>query len=177
MNPSPLQLRHSQYWTISLIANDLDPAVLENADTPYPELLPDAIRTKVVLGAPPDQDNPKDFAVTVAVTSIDDKLPPSFPYRFATKIEGFFTIEHDGDLEERKRLVVVNGAGMLFGAIREQFLTLSLRHKNGPLLLPSLDFRSLGPRKPPEPPADVKAVQGKQKGVAVPKKTRNKPSK
>jgi len=42
-------------------------------------------------------------------------------------------------------MVVINGGSMLFGIVREQILALSLRHKNGPLLLPALDFRGLGP--------------------------------
>ncbi|HRI56303.1 MAG TPA: hypothetical protein PK170_04315 [Anaerolineae bacterium] len=60
-------------------------------------------------------------------------------------MEGIFHIDHAGPLDERKRLVVINGASMLFGAIREQLLSLSGRHKFGPFLLPSLNFANLTP--------------------------------
>ena len=46
----------------------------------------------------------------------------------------------------RGRLVAINGASILYGAMREHLLTLSARHRHGPVLLPCLDFRGLAPR-------------------------------
>ena len=60
--------------------------------------------------------------------------------------EGLFAIDHDGALDERRRLVAINGASILYGAMREHLLTLSARHRHGPVLLPCLDFRGLAPR-------------------------------
>ena len=54
--------------------------------------------------------------------------------------------DHDGALDERRRLVAINGASILYGAMREHLLTLSARHRHGPVLLPCLDFRGLAPR-------------------------------
>ena len=69
-----------------------------------------------------------------------------FPYSFLIEAEGLFAIDHDGALDERRRLVAINGASILYGAMREHLLTLSARHRHGPVLLPCLDFRGLAPR-------------------------------
>lgn len=112
----------------------------------YPTASAEDFITKIELGEPEGDEDPHQFIVNIAVSS-KKELPPNFPYQFAVLLEGEFRIDHDGDLGERKRLVVINGASMLFGVIREQILSLTLRHKNGPLMLPSLDLRSLGPQR------------------------------
>lgn len=37
-------------------------------------------------------------------------------------------------------------ASMLYSAVRNQLLTLSARHKYGPMMLPSVDFRPITPK-------------------------------
>lgn len=145
MKRSPLQLLHSHFAGLSLVALDVAPDSSDANTGAYPEVPEDAVETKVELGMPTcDADDPHQFLLRIGISSTKS-LPSAFPYRFAAQIEGIFRIEHDGDLNERKRLVLVNGGSMLFGIVREQILILSLRHKNGPLLLPSLDFRGLVP--------------------------------
>lgn len=142
MKFSPLQLVHSQFTAISIMSNDISQTETPSSETPYPAVSEDNIETNITLGLPDDNPDPHDFVVLLGVSS-SDEAPTSMPYRFAVQIEGVFHIDHDGDAQERKRMVVINGASMLFGIIREQILTLTMRHKNGPLLLPSLDFRVL----------------------------------
>lgn len=144
MKLSPLQLEHSHFTGLSLVAVDIEPEAEENEQL-YPAIPEGVLETTVELGLPSSsRGDAHRFLVKVGVNTRKE-LPKGFPYRFATQIEGIFTIDHDGDIEERKRMVVINGGSMLFGIVREQILALSLRHKNGPLLLPALDFRGLGP--------------------------------
>ncbi len=145
MKASPLQLTHSHFSGLSIVALDVEPELIGNNGSIYPDMPSEALEVTVELGYPGDAgDAPHEFLVKVGISS-SKSLPDGFPYRFAAQIEGIFTIDHDGDFEERKRMIVINGGSMLFGIVREQILALSLRHKNGPLLLPSLDFRDLGP--------------------------------
>lgn len=141
MKLSPLQLLHSRYEGISLIAAEVELPEPSGDTPPYPEITGEQIHTDITLGSPPDE-SPKQFVVRLSVDNLKLK-PDVFPYLFAAKIEGVFQIDHDGELEERRRLVVVNGTAMLYGMVREQLLTLSSRHKHGPMQLPSLDFRVL----------------------------------
>ncbi|MFH1493770.1 MAG: protein-export chaperone SecB [Pseudomonadota bacterium] len=142
MKLSPLQLVHSQFTAISVISNDVSVHVPESIETVYPPIEAKDLSIKIFLGIPDEGDDSHDFVVSVGVGNAED-TNSSLPYRFAAQIEGVFRIDHDGDPDERKRMVVVNGASMLFGSVREQILTITMRQKNGPMLLPSMDFRSL----------------------------------
>jgi len=156
MKLSPLQLLHSHFTTVSIIAKEeVTSEVSEESGAQYPKVLGSDVVTEVTLGVPDDENDPHQFVVKLGVSSNTD-ANASIPYRFAVQMEGIFEIEHDGTMEERTRLVVINGASMLFGSIREQSLTLTSRHKHGPLLLPSLDFRSLGPEPESEPAENVR---------------------
>lgn len=169
MKLSPLQLLHSQYAGISLIARDVElPEVSEDA-SPYPPIDGEQIHTDISLGTPP-QENPKQFVIKLGVDNLKVEQN-NFPYIFAVKIEGMFRIDHDGDLEERRRMVVINGTAMLYGLVREQLLLLSSRHKHGPMQLPSLDFRALKVEEQPSIQADQ---EPNEKLVAKKGRPRNK---
>lgn len=145
MKLSPLQLEHSQFTAFSVVVNKLPSSNDEVLEGSYPAITPADISTKIELGIVEDPENNK-FIVTVGVNSTEEAVS-SLPYRFAVQMEGFFTLESEEDIELRKRLVVINGASMLFGTIREHLLSMTLRHKNGPIFLPSLDFRALNELK------------------------------
>lgn len=140
MNPSMLQLKHYHFTAFSLQsrATVADVPRLETDDL-YPALPAEELAPQVSL-AEPDTDDPREFAVAVKL----EYTPPdgsSFPYCFLIEAEGLFTIAQDGAVEERRKLVAVNGASILYGAMREHLLTVSARHQHGPVLLPCLDFR------------------------------------
>ena len=52
-----------------------------------------------------------------------------------------------GNSEEIRHRLVINAASILYSSVRDQLLTLSARHKYGPMMLPSLDFRSIAPQR------------------------------
>jgi preprotein translocase subunit SecB len=170
MKLSPLQLLHSQYTAISLFAREIPSPPADRPSACYPAASTESFTTKIELGMPEGEEDPHHFMVSLAVSS-EKELPDDFPYQFAVLLEGEFHIDHDGDLEERTRLVVINGASMLFGVIREQLLSLTLRHKNGPLMLPSLDLRALGPKRKNDTPQTANTDEPKK----APQRKRKKP--
>lgn len=166
MKFSPLQLLHSHFIALSIVAReDMEPGVHIQSKGLYPKLIESDLKTIVQLGNPDDEPDPHEFMVRLAVTCSPES-GSAIPYRFASRMEGVFLIDHDGPLDERRRLVVINGASMLFGTMREQILTLTSRHKYGPLLLPSLDFRTIGPSKAETPQKEIPKPKRKPKAAA-----------
>lgn len=144
MKLSPLQVKHYHFTELSVMARlDIDIEKLDYGSEPYPPIEEAKIRTDISLGEPDDSD-PHQFVVKLGISCGPDK-DSSFPYLFSASLEGVFTIDHNGDLEERKRLVVCNGASILYGAAREQLLSLTARHKFGPMLLPAANFNGMSP--------------------------------
>lgn len=152
MQLSPLQLHHYHIVAISIASNDdwlpEDSAALNGN---YPNYQNTTMGLEVELGEPETPD-PKDFIIKMHLT-LDAKDGLKYPYAIDITLEGSFTIAHDGELEERKKLVLVNGCSMLYGAMREQILFLTARSKNGPAMVPSMNLRSLevGPSNPDAP--------------------------
>ncbi len=161
MKLSPLQLVHSQFTAISVISKEMAQMEPSSADSPYPDVTEHDIKTEITLGLPDDSVDPHDFFILLGISSTDEDAK-TIPYRFAAKIEAVFRFDHDGGIEERKRIVVINGASMLYGIIREQILTLTMRQKNGPLLLPSLDFRALSEQSRKEKPKQSRKTIAKK---------------
>lgn len=66
------------------------------------------------------------------------------PYKIDVAVEGLILIrkgaEQVGDPED---LAAVNGASMLWGAIREQVTTITSRMRAGPVVMPSMNFHDL----------------------------------
>ena len=143
MKLSPLQVKHYHFTTLSVIARpDVDLEKLDYGSEPYPPMKEAKLHTKILLGEPDGESDPHQFIVMLVISSNPDKTS-HFPYQFAASLEGVFMIEHDGSLEERKRLVVRNGVSILYSAAREQLLSLTARHKYGPMLLPAANFSGL----------------------------------
>lgn len=142
MNRSPLQLKHYHYTGCHLQTRDVDLSQLELGDSPYPSMDNIQLQPLVTLSEPDGEENPHDFLLTLAL-ELSEENANGFPYTFAVEVEGVFQIDHDGPLAERKKRVLINGGSILFGVVRELLLTLSARHKFGPILLPSLNFQGL----------------------------------
>ena len=141
--PASLQMKHSHFTrTILEPLPGFDSQSLVNNEELYPSFDGVPLTSKVILGEPEGVDDPAEFVVTLALTCHPGEAQ-QFPYRFELTMEGLFQINHEGDLEKRKQLVVVNGVSILYGAMREYLLTLTARHRHGPVLLPCRDFRGL----------------------------------
>lgn len=145
MKMSPLQVMHYHFNAISVaVRPGIDIDKTEFGSDVYPLLDSEKLVTSVHLGAPSGEGDPHQFALLLNVEYIPEK-DSHFPYTFSVTVEGVFTIKHDGNIDERKKLVVCNGAAILYGAAREQLLALTARQKFGPMMLPSANFGGMVP--------------------------------
>lgn len=167
MRPSPLQLRHYHFTFLSIaVAEGFDLSKMESGESPYPPIEPKDLKVDIRAGEP-ESDDSEFFVVSVAV-AYEPNGKPGFLYQFAASVEGVFALDATEEQQDREKMVVVNGAGMLMDAIREQLLTPSARHRFGPMLLPTLDLRQLAPEQEAEGPAKK---QAKQKAAKSAKKS------
>lgn len=165
MKLSPLQVKHYHFTELSVMARpDIEIGKLDYGSEPYPPMDEANLQADISLGKPDGESDPHQFVVFLAISGCPGK-DSHFPYLFAAKLEGVFTIDHDSDIEERERLVVCNGASILYSAAREQLLSLTARHKYGPMLLPTANFNGLFPA----------AERAEETGTKAPKKVTRKP--
>lgn len=82
---------------------------------------------------------PLEWRVELEVRFEPSKSKPG-PYKGSASVIGFFEVDESWPEEGREALVAVNGASLLFGAIREMILTMSARSSHGEFLLPTLRF-------------------------------------
>ncbi len=77
---------------------------------------------------------------------------PSAPVRYQghLTIHGEFKIHPDFPADQRESMLLMNGASLLLGAVREMVLTVTSRSIAGELMLATFDARAF--LKPPEPP-------------------------
>lgn len=82
------------------------------------------------------------------------------PYKIDVAVEGLILIprgaEKVGDAED---LAAVNGASMLWGAIREQVTTITSRMRAGPVVMPTMNFLDLKKANREPPPSAAPAAE------------------
>ena len=151
MKPSPVQLMQLMYKHVKV---ELDPAHLP-AEVPNPltsvfTFDGVSLQSEVGIGeADPNHERGTMFFVELKVV-VDNAPNPDTadqkyaPYKIDVAIEGVVLIpkgaEQLGDPED---LAAVNGASMLWSAVREQVLTITSRMRAGPVVLPSVHFHDL----------------------------------
>ena len=139
MNQSPLRLER-----YALLAIRLEPAPnAEPAENSYHVDFDKADFTATVNFSPVHLPNGEPrFAIDLTLEAKPKADVAGFPYSFFLQMVGFF----DGQqLPEatRHKLVVVNGASMLYSAARDMLVGLSLRSVFCTVLLPSVSFAYL----------------------------------
>ncbi|WP_084416588.1 protein-export chaperone SecB [Massilia alkalitolerans] len=82
-------------------------------------------------------------SVRLRIENTEGKIAP---YKLNVAVSGLFKwLPKDTEFEKRKDLIVVNGATILYGAIREMTLNVTSRSTSGPLLLPAVNFEDNRP--------------------------------
>lgn len=147
MKKSSLQLEHYHYTKLLLEVNTGYQADKEPDNSVYfiPEA--EAIKATIRLQRVVNQETDEQPLYALELSfSCDD---PAFPYVFSVGLVAFVVCEEAlaEEIEQHQHRLVVNAVSMLFSAVREQLLMLSARHQYGPMMLPSLDFRSLAEQK------------------------------
>ena len=143
MRPSPIQLRHVIYTKVAVA-----PTVSER-DSPSAAIGFNFdgvnIHAKVgVASKPGQQENPRDFLIDLEIT-IDNAEGKAAPYNVDIGVIGVFNVLPGLPKEKRENLVTVNGASILYGAIREIVLSLTSRFASGALTLPGMNFEDAAP--------------------------------
>jgi hypothetical protein len=99
---------------------------------------------RVALDATPapgdDENDPGSFWVMLGI-GIDPKEGKPMPYKIDVSALGLVEVSEQVDKEKRQDLALVNGASLVYGAIRELVTTLTARCVSGPFVLPTADFR------------------------------------
>ena len=98
------------------------------------------------------KDNPREWKVDLKVT-FEPTKEHNLAYRGYAEVVGFFEVIDGWPDEECEALIAVNGASLLYGAIREMIMMMSARSSHGEFLLPTLRFH------PPDPSPPKKTVK------------------
>lgn len=142
MKKASIQLKHYHYNKFHLEALNIEEQGADDVQqAPYQELNSEKLKTIIVFGEPEVIEDGAEhfFILTLGL----EYKQPDFPYYFMIEVEGVFTILESEQDRMQRHLLVVNSASILYSSIRDQLLSLSSRHKYGPIMLPSLDFRSI----------------------------------
>lgn len=93
------------------------------------------------------------FVVMLGIAIDNTEGKPS-PYLLDMTALGLIEVNEQVDQEKRADLAAVNGASLIYGAIRELVTTLTARSIAGPFVLPTMDFRDhlLPTEGPPQDP-------------------------
>ena len=154
MKPSPVQLMQLMFKHMKV---ELDPAHLP-AEVPNPltsvfTFDGVSLQSEVGIGeSDPHHERGTVFFVELRVV-VDNEPNPDIkgqkyaPYKVDVAVEGVVLLpkgaEKLGDAED---LAAVNGASILWSAVREQVLTITSRMRAGPVVLPSVHFHDLKKR-------------------------------
>lgn len=172
MRPSPLQLQHVIYNKISVL-----PFAKEGERPPRAigfDFEGVSIRAQISTGIKEGQgDDPRDFVVTLNVTLDNNEGKPA-PYNVDVGVIGVFKVLPSLPKEKREDLVTVNGASILYGAIREIVLSLTSRFAAGGLTLPGMNFEDDVPSKQSSNTATRTSTAEKSRVLKPTRKSRQK---
>jgi preprotein translocase subunit SecB len=129
MSQSPLQLDRYFFVKISLEANAKgDPKAVYN------------IEAKTDVSRDESQERHYLVSLTVRLTPLDEAQPC---YVGEVVVMGYFQVHQDYPAEKCDKLVAMNGASMLYGAVREMVSNLSARGPWPMVVLAPMNFADL----------------------------------
>lgn len=171
MQLSPLQLLEYTFDGVSVIpveGYEADPAFAPGLVF-FPGKL--AMSADTGLALLDEKEKYSDFGVKLTLR-VGPKEDAQAPYNIQVSVRGIVRMhltQVDGQAEERRVRALVNGASLLYGAVREMVSTITSRSAHGPLLLPSLNFQDLASHKPDEvaPTALPSSAPAKRKSAVA----------
>jgi len=142
MKLSPLQLKHYYYSHLQLETISSEQPFENTQFSPYWVPVASKIETTIAVGESPASDEQSDYVFIISLKLSHHEK--DFPYKFIVAVDGVFSCDDmEENFEDFQQQLVVNATSVLYSSVREQLLTLSSRQKYGPLMLPTLDFRTL----------------------------------
>lgn len=150
MRTSPLRLKQISFTRVSI-----EPSTPFENGTPGSavnfEFEQVMFKVKLDVGIIEDQRaDPRDFLIQLGVT-VDNVEGRASPYQFDIGAAGYFEMSPKIAMPEREDLAVVNGAGLIYGAMREMVANITARCWPGMLVLPSMNFADHAKHSPPSP--------------------------
>jgi preprotein translocase subunit SecB len=147
---SPLQLLEYTFDGVSVIP--VEGYVADPAFAPGLVFFPGklAMSADTGLALLDEKEKYSDFGVKLTLR-VAPKEDAQAPYNIQVSVRGIVRMhltQVDGQAEERRVRALVNGASLLYGAVREMVSTISSRSTHGPLLLPLLNFQDLARQQP-----------------------------
>lgn len=138
---SPLLLERHVFKRVELIASDKpDPGALNLLN--------------YTLSCAKAQGDPSHFLIALDLKLLavpdSDKIPS---YTGSILIEGQFRVAAEIAEERRQIIAIANGAGILFGAIREMILGITARGPWPPLMLTTVNFIEMAKKMAAQPSA------------------------
>lgn len=152
MQLSPLQLLEYSFDGVSVLPVEgytADPAFAPGLVF-FPGKL--AMSADTGLALLDQQEKYSDFGVKLSL-HVGPKDDAQVPYIIQISVRGVVRMhltKADGQAEERRVRALVNGASLLYGAVREMVSNITSRSTHGSFLLPSLSFQDLANRMPDE---------------------------
>jgi len=132
---SPLQLNQHVFHRIHLDV--------------HPDAKPDVqaeLRMTCELGKDPNNNRNARLALGLDIAAKGTEIPC---YTGHFEIVGYFSVHTDYPEKDMDALIVVNGGGMLFGAIREMVANLTARGPQPMVMLPTINFQTLEAKPSP----------------------------
>lgn len=149
MQLSPLQLLEYVFDGVSVHPVEgykIDPEVSPNLVF-FPGKL--SISAEVGIDLLAEESKYSDYGVSLAL-KVGPKSDELAPYEVHVTVKGLVRmhlVQADGQAEERRVRALVNGVSLLYGAVRDQVMTITSRSVHGPFLLPSVSFADLASPK------------------------------
>jgi len=138
MRPSVIRLEH--YNLTSLSIEPVEGYAPNFDEGLYPKFSNADFDIRVRLGEPVDDDDEYMIRLFLKASPKADK---PFPYTFSVGADAVLTYHGKKDNAERRELLLVNGASLLYSALREMLFSLTFRFSTGPMMLPSANFIDL----------------------------------
>lgn len=150
MQLSPLQLMEYTFDGVSVIP--VDGYVADPKFAPSLVFFPGklAMSADTGLAVLDEQEKYTDYGVKLNLR-VGPKEAAQAPYNIQVSVRGTVRMhltQDQGQAEERRVRALVNGASLLYGAVREMVSTITSRCAHGLLLLPSLSFQDLANQQP-----------------------------
>ncbi len=154
MQLSPLQLLEYTFDGVSVMP--VEGYVADPAFAPGLVFFPGklAMSADTGLALLDEQEKYSDFGVKLTLR-VGPKEGAQAPYNIQVSVRGTVRMhlaKVEGQAEERRLRALVNGASLLYGAVREMVNTITSRSAHGMFLLPSLNFQDLTSQKPDAAP-------------------------
>lgn len=148
MQLSPLQLEELRFVHVSIEPRE-EPD-LKNFDevfSPYEFSNTKFTSTVEHVAAQDEDDSPVSRIIVCLSIQLPDEGPSPPPYIIDIRCVGYFTISKVAfpDFTKRYDVGVVNGASLVYGAIREMIATVTARSWYGQMLLPAVNFQANAP--------------------------------